>query len=137
MRCWRGPENSQGMRTRAPTSSGRTPSLAASLTGHEAGGGEGHPGSQERGRRSRVSREVRRQRCSLYGETGVSGGRPETAQRTPAQALTYHTHPSSTVLISKHQFDGRQSKGKLDRTWPPPNPKSARENPGLTQEPKV
>uniref|UniRef100_A0A674D6H5 Uncharacterized protein n=1 Tax=Salmo trutta TaxID=8032 RepID=A0A674D6H5_SALTR len=29
--------------------------------------------------------------------------------------------------------DGRHSTGKLDRTWPPPNPKSARENPGQTQ----
>lgn len=29
--------------------------------------------------------------------------------------------------------DGRHATGKLDRTWPPPNPKSARENPGQTQ----
>ncbi|XP_055752728.1 titin homolog [Salvelinus fontinalis] len=78
--------------------------------------------------------ELRRQRCSLYGEAGVSGGRPDgTEDHSPDSPTTLI--PSSSSFTAS--VDGRQSKGKLDRTWPPPNPKSARENPGQTQEPKV
>ncbi|XP_041737900.1 uncharacterized protein LOC121570505 [Coregonus clupeaformis] len=79
--------------------------------------------------------ELRRQRCRLYGETGVSGGRPDSTEDPGPDSPTTLT-PLSTSSF-KASVDGRQSKGKLDRTWPPPNPKSARENPGLTQEPKV
>ncbi|XP_021413796.2 uncharacterized protein LOC110486493 [Oncorhynchus mykiss] len=71
--------------------------------------------------------ELRRQRCSLYGEAGVSEASPDS----PTTVI-----PSFTSSFTA-SVDGRQSKGKLDRTWPPPNPKSARENPGQTQEPKV
>ncbi|XP_014059147.1 uncharacterized protein [Salmo salar] len=79
--------------------------------------------------------ELRRQRCSLYGEAGISGGRPDgTEDPSPDPPTTLI--PSSTSS-STASVDGRHATGKLDRTWPPPNPKSARENPGQTQEPKV
>ncbi|KAM9473676.1 uncharacterized protein ACWYII_008341 [Salvelinus alpinus] len=78
--------------------------------------------------------ELRRQRCSLYGEAGVSGGRPDGTEDPSPDSPTTLIPSSSSFTAS---VDGRQSKGKLDRTWPPPNPKSARENPGQTQEPKV
>ncbi|XP_064842543.1 uncharacterized protein LOC135554272 [Oncorhynchus masou masou] len=79
--------------------------------------------------------ELRRQRCSLYGEAGVSGGRPDGTEDPSPESPTTRI-PSSTSSFTA-SVDGRQSKGKLDRTWPPPNPKSARENLGQTQEPKV
>nr|XP_029491023.1 uncharacterized protein LOC115109913 [Oncorhynchus nerka] len=79
--------------------------------------------------------ELRRQRCSLYGEAGVGGGRPDGTEDPSPDSPTTRI-PSSTSSFTA-SVDGRQSKGKLDRTWPPPNPKSARENPGQTQEPKV
>ncbi|XP_029490996.2 histone-lysine N-methyltransferase, H3 lysine-79 specific-like [Oncorhynchus nerka] len=79
--------------------------------------------------------ELRRQRCSLYGEAGVGGGRPDSTEDPSPDSPTTRI-PSSTSSFTA-SVDGRQSKGKLDRTWPPPNPKSARVNPGQTQEPKV
>nr|XP_046159900.1 uncharacterized protein LOC123998796 [Oncorhynchus gorbuscha] len=79
--------------------------------------------------------ELRRQRCSLYGEAGVGGGRPDGTEDPSPDSPTTRI-PSSTSSFTA-SVDGRQSKGKLDRTWPPPNPKSARVNPGQTQEPKV
>ncbi|XP_052347197.1 cyclic nucleotide-gated cation channel beta-1-like isoform X3 [Oncorhynchus keta] len=79
--------------------------------------------------------ELRRQRCSLYGEAGVGGGRPDGTEDPSPDSPTTRI-PSSTSSFTA-SVDGRQSKGKLDRTWPPPNPKSARMNPGQTQEPKV
>ncbi|XP_024228929.2 uncharacterized protein LOC112214434 [Oncorhynchus tshawytscha] len=79
--------------------------------------------------------ELRRQRCSLYGEAGVGGGRPDGTEDPSPDSPTTRI-PSSTSSFTA-SVDGRQSKGKLDRTWPPPNPKSARVNPGQTQEPRV
>uniref|UniRef100_A0A8C7DU00 Uncharacterized protein n=1 Tax=Oncorhynchus kisutch TaxID=8019 RepID=A0A8C7DU00_ONCKI len=56
---------------------------------------------------------------------------------TAGLGMRGHVYPSvlertrSMELVS---FKGCPlSRGKLDRTWPPPNPKSARENPGQTQ----
>ncbi|XP_055743218.1 uncharacterized protein LOC129826470 isoform X2 [Salvelinus fontinalis] len=79
--------------------------------------------------------ELRRQRCSLYGEAGVSGGRPDDTEDPSPDSPT--TLIPSSISSFTASVDCRQSKGKLDRTWPPPNPKSARVNPGQTQEPKV
>ncbi|XP_061568432.1 uncharacterized protein LOC133422449 isoform X2 [Cololabis saira] len=64
--------------------------------------------------------ELRRQRCSLYGEHRQNSEDEEKSQ-------------SLETLIS----DVRQkSRGKLERVWPPPSTKDQKK-PGNTQEPKV
>ncbi|XP_010873277.2 uncharacterized protein LOC105013439 [Esox lucius] len=78
--------------------------------------------------------ELRRQRCSLYGVAGASGGRQDSSDDLTLDSSAKLTPSTSSLTTSA---DGRQTKGKLDRTWPPPDPKHVEDNPGQTQETKV
>ncbi|XP_078140528.1 uncharacterized protein LOC144539441 [Centroberyx gerrardi] len=63
--------------------------------------------------------ELRRQRCTLYGETKQNSMEGES---------------SSTILTLPDVR--KQSKGKLDRIWPPPSKKDQMKSGQTQQEPK-